>query len=40
MSTFLNWLLGPRCPLGCGQRLYPRDAEAHFDNEHAGDVIP
>lgn len=37
-ARFLDWLLGPHCALGCGQRLYPRDIEAHYYIEHAAEV--
>jgi hypothetical protein len=37
LTRLLNALLGPRCALGCGQRVYPRDLERHLALDHAGD---
>lgn len=37
MTRLLDWLLGPRCPYGCGQRLYARDTDRHTWLDHAGD---
>lgn len=37
IARLLNALLGPHCPLDCGQRLYPRDVASHLRVEHAGD---
>lgn len=37
ISRFLDWLLGPRCALGCGERIFPRDLERHLYIDHAGD---
>ena len=36
-EAFAEWLLGPRCPKGCGQRLYVKDRTYHLNTEHAGD---
>lgn len=38
MKRFLNWLLGPRCALGCGTRVFPDDLERHLYLEHAADM--
>ena len=37
IALFLDWLLGPRCDFGCGQRVFPRDRVAHYRFDHAGD---
>lgn len=39
IERLLTWLLGPRCPYGCGQRLYPKDHAGHVHYDHAGDVL-
>lgn len=39
LSGFLDWLLGPRCPHGCGQRVFTADRPAHFSIEHCGDPL-
>jgi len=36
-ANFLDGLLGPRCRLGCGQRVFPVDVRAHEDTNHVGD---
>jgi hypothetical protein len=36
IGRFLDWLLGERCPLGCGQRVFPADLNGHLHTEHAG----
>lgn len=38
IGRVLDAVLGRRCPLGCGQRVYPRDLTAHLHTEHAGDT--
>jgi hypothetical protein len=41
VRSLLAWLadvvLGPRCPVGCGERVFPKDEATHVDVEHAGD---
>jgi hypothetical protein len=37
-DLFLTGLLGARCRLGCGARVFVADVRAHEDVEHAGDV--
>ncbi|GAB2762850.1 hypothetical protein [Nocardioides pakistanensis] len=37
IARLLTLLLGPHCPHGCGQRLYPRDVHTHLVTDHAGD---
>jgi len=36
----LDALLGPSCPYGCGERLFEKDRDRHFANDHAGDPTP
>lgn len=38
----LDFLFGPKCPLGCGQRVYekPQDRSEHWGREHGGDAWP
>ncbi|MDN4174759.1 hypothetical protein QWY28_17490 [Nocardioides sp. SOB77] len=38
LARFLNRLLGARCALGCGLRVFPADVAMHAHIEHAGDV--
>jgi hypothetical protein len=38
IARLATWLLGPRCILGCGERVYPRDLERHLFIDHAGDL--
>lgn len=40
LTVLLDALLGDRCRLGCGQRVYPRDIGWHEDIDHAGDTTP
>jgi hypothetical protein len=37
IGWLLDRLLGPRCPIGCGQRVFSRDVTAHYLIDHAGD---
>lgn len=37
IPRFLTWLLGPRCALGCGARVYAADVERHVYIDHAGE---
>lgn len=37
LDRALTALLGPRCALGCGQRVYPNDLQQHLAIDHAGD---
>ena len=37
MRAFLDWLLGPRCAIGCGQRVFAKDLERHLNVEHGRD---
>lgn len=37
IARFLSWLLGHRCALGCGERVYPANVAEHYEREHAGD---
>lgn len=41
LTRLLDWLLGPKCPLGCGQRVYvEKDLDRHLTLDHAGDPMP
>lgn len=33
----LDMLLGERCPVGCGQRVFPKDLDRHRYVDHAGE---
>ena len=37
IARWLDWLLGSRCRLGCGDRVFPVDVALHERLEHAGD---
>ena len=37
-ADLLDALLGARCRLGCGTRVFPRDVGWHEDLDHAGDA--
>ena len=37
LTRFLDWLLGPKRALGCGQRVFPKDLQRHLHTDHAGD---
>jgi hypothetical protein len=37
LTRLLDALLGPRCALDCGQRVFPKDLERHLRLDHAGD---
>lgn len=30
IRALLDWLLGPRCLAGCGERVYPKDLHDHM----------
>lgn len=34
-----TWMFGPRCRWGCGERVHPANTVAHFQIEHAGDLL-
>lgn len=38
LTRLLDALLGPRCALGCGYRVFPRDLTRHLHTDHAGDI--
>ena len=38
IGRFLDWLLGPRCGLCCGERVFPKDLDRHLHVEHAGGI--
>ena len=38
-AVVANAVLGPRCRVGCGARVFPADIAWHEDREHAGDVV-
>lgn len=37
IRALLAWLIAPRCPLGCGERVRPAFLIAHYQIDHAGD---
>lgn len=37
IARFVSWLLGPRCPLDCGEHVFHADVAEHYEREHAGD---
>lgn len=39
LTAWGDALLGKRCRLGCGERVYPKDVKQHEADEHAGDRI-
>lgn len=39
LERFASALLGARCRLGCGQRVFPKDVAEHEHNQHAGDQL-
>lgn len=39
IARAVNAVLGERCHLGCGQRVFSRDLTAHLHTEHAGDIL-
>lgn len=40
IARLVTALFGPRCALGCGQRVYADDLGQHLAIEHAGDLYP
>ena len=36
IGLFLDWLLGPRCPVKCGERVHPSALKRHLHVEHGG----
>lgn len=39
-NDWLDDLLGPKCLLMCDERVWPKDAAAHYAQEHAGETVP
>ena len=36
IGWFLDWILGPRCPVGCGERVPEASLKRHLHVDHGG----